>query len=321
MLDSAPLPEAYESVSALGSAVRFEMSGEPVWPATIAIPVDVSLVEGNDVLLVYYNESLDGWVPGAVAQLDRQNGIATAEVHHLTPFTPVVCASCSVLSQTSLLLPIADYVREYWDDSVDWLREEWNDRKFLLSEVPRLAREALELLQESGGQSLPWVKAILGAAASLANPFSRWNPFDSWRLLSHHGAMLLDLLKREFGYDIDPPTCERSIPDWANPTELHPSKDVLLHCDQSATVTSESDSTDLGLKLTVNRTYGLVLDPPRNVAVTADPSPTSINVESTQMPSDLEDILGYFLHEWSDDGIYLAPGTTTELRIPKSVRG
>ena len=309
-VDAAPLPQVYESVSALGGPVNFEMTGEPVWPATITMPVDVGLVdEDSEIFLAYYNESLQAWVLETAAVLDLQRGVVTAEVYHLSNLLNVLC---SLLCQQARpigigtsgeIASVADLVRDNWDDATGWLREGWHlAEEFLLEDVAELAQQVLSVAREAGRRLAPWVEAVLEAASLVT-------------LLPHQAKLVLDVLAGKFGYDIDPPSCTRARPGWARPTTMTPRKDVLLHCDETSAESSAAGGDDLALKLTVNRTYALILDPEERSVQIGEPSSQHVSV-----PTDLEDLLGEAIHA-AVGGVgnaYLTPGGTTTLRIPKS---
>ena len=314
-VDAAPLPEVYEPVSALGGPVNFEMTGEPVWPATITMPVDVSLVdEDSEIFLAYYNESLQAWVLETTAVLDLQRGAVTAEVYHLSDWLSVLC---SVLCQqprpigigtSGAIESIADFVRDNWDAATGWLREGWHlTEEFLLEDVAELAQQVLSTARESGRRLAPWVEAMLGAASLVT-------------LLPHQAKLVLDALAGKFGYDIDPPRCTGARPDWAHPAAMAPQKDVLLHCDETSAESSAAGGDDLALKLTVNRTYALILDPEERSVQIGGPSSQSVSVEDRDWPADLEDLVGEAIHGAVGvrGSVYLTPGSTTTLRIPKS---
>ncbi|WP_419946353.1 hypothetical protein [Candidatus Poriferisodalis sp.] len=73
------------NVSAFDGAVSFEMTGEPVWPATIELPVDMAEVQDDDfIFLMSFNEELGVWLPEPGAVFDAERGVVTAEVHHLS---------------------------------------------------------------------------------------------------------------------------------------------------------------------------------------------------------------------------------------------
>ena len=92
--DAPALPSGYRSASALAGPVDFDLTGAPVWPVTISIPVDMDLVgEDSVVQIVYYNEGLEAWVPEASVVLDRELGVVTAEVYHLSFWQAVVGAA------------------------------------------------------------------------------------------------------------------------------------------------------------------------------------------------------------------------------------
>ena len=73
------------NVSAFDGVVNFEMTGEPVWPATIELPVDMAKIEDDDfIFLMWFNEEYQIWLPEPGAVFDRERGVVTAEVYHLS---------------------------------------------------------------------------------------------------------------------------------------------------------------------------------------------------------------------------------------------
>lgn len=233
------------------------MTGDPVWPATITMPVDLSLIDDDSVIFYgYFNEDLRAWVPAATAVVDRQRGVATAEVYHLSIgdfFEAVLEVGCKVFCSAPVAGPIGgpeqiqginDFVSDQWDHTAGWLEDGWHlAEDMFLRDIAELAQQVLAVARETGRRLSPWVEALLDAAALVT-------------LLPHHAKTLLDVLAGKFGYDIDPPSCTRGRPSWAQPTVMQPRKDVLLSFDETA-----AGGDDLGLKLTVNRTYALVMEP------------------------------------------------------------
>ena len=172
--DPPPLgSSSLQSVSALAGAVNFEMTGEAVWPATITIPVDMDRVgDDGEVLLVSYNESLRAWVPVLGSVLDRDRGVVSAEVYHLS-LSIVVCGFdlfglCKPVISTvvSGLVAMRELVDSVWDASKGWLREGWqNARDLVLEDIPMLAQAVLERLEETGERVASWVRTSLATVA------------------------------------------------------------------------------------------------------------------------------------------------------------
>ena len=79
-----PIDEA-SNISAFDGVVDFEMTGEPVWPATIELPVDMTRIEDGDfIFLMSFNEEFQIWLPEPGAVFDHERGVVTAEVDHLS---------------------------------------------------------------------------------------------------------------------------------------------------------------------------------------------------------------------------------------------
>ena len=291
------------------------MTGEPVWPATITMPVDLSLIDDDsEIFYGYFNEDLRAWVPAAAAVVDRQRGVATAEVYHLSIgdfFEAILEVGCKVFCSAPVAGPVGgpeqiqginDFVSDQWDHTAGWLEDGWHlAEDMFLRDIAELAQQVLAVARETGRRLSPWVEALLGAAALVT-------------LLPHHAKTLLDVLAGKFGYDIDPPDCTGARPSWAQPTVMQPRKDVLLSCDETA-----AGGDDLGLKLTVNRTYALVMAPEERSVQIGPAASHRISVEAIELPTDLEDLVGAGIYRLVDgDGVYLSPGATTTLRIPQS---
>ena len=241
--DPAPLnPSVHRPASTLEGAVSFEMAGEPVWPATIALPVDLDLVVGGEVLLMYYHESLDLWVPVPGAVLDRERSVITAEVYHLSWWKAVIdVIGKGARAVQQHVTRVSRLLSQHWDEAAGWLREGWSRAgEFVFGDLPELARKVLESARRSGRTMASWMRAWLEAAADLGTEWFK------------------TMTIKRLGYGIDPPSCVAGRPDWAAPSRLVPDKDIVLHCDDTA-VDRDDSSDDLLLKLTANRTYGLTV--------------------------------------------------------------
>ena len=316
--DAPALPGVYQSVSTLSGPVNFEMNGEPVWPATVEIPVDMSLV-GDDVAVqfVYYNENLEQWLPVPGATLDRGRGVMTAEMYHLSigdvacsvsPIITVLIAPCNVADVVSTTVSyverIRDFVSDHWEPARGWLKSGWHRAQdFVFNDIPELARQVLERAEQAGTTLAPWVAAWLKAVTQ----------YDQ---IAYLGSTLVS----RFGYDIDPPRCDGDTPSWATPSREEPDKDILLRCDETAAGSVVPGRDDLGVKLTVNRTYALSLKPSlsdmRRGTGFGDPS-EHISVDETDWPASLEDLVGKGINTIiNPNSIFLPPASTTNLRIP-----
>ena len=300
------------SVSTLPGAVNFEVTGEAVWPATITIPVNMSLVaEDSDVQLVYYNESLTAWVPVPGSVLDRDRGVMTAEVYHLTVhdvvcfFTPVVCGAVTL--GVNALRAMKEFVDSAWDANRGWLREGWLEaREFVLQDVPVLAQAMLDKLRETGQTIAPWALAFLKAAIGL-------NP----ETLGYMKSMLL----AELGVGVSPPECHSQQPGWAE-TSFVASSDALLWCAETASDDGGSGQ-DMGLVHTVNRGYSLLMSRNRSSVKFGDPSPDRISVDEAEFPTSLADlgVSGFYGLITSGASAFLPAGSTTRFRVPRSALG
>ena len=313
--DPAPVnPNVHQSVLPMAGAVNFEMTGEPVWPATIILPVDLDLIGDDDVVQVmFYNESLDLWVPSPGAVLDRERGVITAEVYHLSvggafkcllslwsckPVTDAIGTGVQAVQQQ--VERVSRLLSQHWDEATGWLREGWSRAgEFVFGDLPELARQVLDRATRSGRMMATWVRAWLEAAAELGTEWFK------------------TMTIKRLGYGIDPPSCVGGRPDWAAPSRLVPDKDIMLHCDDTAS-DRDDGRDDLLLKLTANRTYGLTVRSGDERANIGYPSPENISVEHMDIASDLEDLLSGATISLGTDSIVIPPGGTASLRIPLS---
>ena len=319
--DAPPLgSSSLQSVSTLPGAVNFEMTGEAVWPATITIPVDMGRVgDDSDVLLVYYNESLRAWVPVLGSALDRDRGVITAEVYHLTTldvvcvvgilfaFGGAVCAAANVAPVVvDALQQMVEFVDSAWEES--WLREGWqNLRDFVLEDVPLLAQAILEKLQDTGQRVTGWVRTSLETLAEL-----------SIEVLGQLKTMFL----LEFGVGIDPPRCSDGRPDWVRKIDADLRTDALLWCDETALAVGSGEA-DLGLVETVNRGYSMTMRSNSSSVRFGDPSPNRISADKTEFPTNLADLMGSGLHWLVSNGrsAFLPAGAETRFRVPRGALG
>ena len=317
--DPAPLnPNVHQSVLPLAGAVNFEMTGEAVWPATIILPVDLDLVGDDDfVELMFYNESLDLWVPSPGAVLDRERGVITAEVYHLSigtaakcilspwlckPVTDAIGTGAQALQQH--VERVSRLVSANWDEAAGWLREGWSTTgEFVFGDLPEVARQVLD---RAGTRLQPWARAWLEAVSEVALLHIEW---------------VKTMTVRRFGYGINAPSCAGDRPSWAAPSQMVPDKDVLLHCEETAANPGDNVD-DLRLKLTVNRSYGLTVRPQYDYTRFGRRSASNITVEHLDLPTDLGNLLAQeIILAASDGSIAIPPGGTASLRIPLSTLG
>ena len=311
--DPPPLnPNVHQSVLPLAGAVNFEMTGEAVWPATIIMPVDLDLVGDDDsVQLMFYNESLDVWVPSPGAVLDRERGVITAEVYHLSIgtaakcFIPWMCQAVSDIIDAGAEFAqqqaarVATLVADKWDDATGLLREGWSRTgEFVFGDLPELIRQVRERMKHFGLQFDPWVEEWLSRVENQVI----WEWFKTMTI-------------KRFGYGISRPYCPGDRPDWAAPSRLVPDKDIVLHCDDTAADRGDSRD-DLLLKLTVNRTYGLTVRSGDARTQIVYRSPEHISVEQVDSPAALEDLLSGAGIAILTDRVFVPPGGTASLRIP-----
>lgn len=309
VLDAPALnSELYESVSALSGAVSFEMAGEPVWPATIEIPVDVDRIEdGAEPVLVYYNEALEAWVPAPGAVLDRERGVVVAEVYHLSLWDtikrPITWAATGAWNFAGQVFDtVAGFVDWAWDTTTGWLSGGWNFlRDRVLGDVAELARATLDKAADVGTSVAGWVSDGLEAAASLPKA-----------ALDALASMAVSNLADLFSTNISPPRCSGGMPDWVSSIESEGSADrALLWC-------GETSNDDLKLKLTVNRGYSMHLQGETSNVNFGEYSSENIAVVGADSPSAISDQLvsAAYYYAGPSDTLLLSAASTTEMLVP-----
>lgn len=284
--------DVYESVSAPSGAVSFEMAGEPVWPATIEIPVDVDRLGDEVPVLMYFNEALRSWVPAPSAVFDSDRGVVVAEVYHLSWWI-VVFVKRAILGSDAA----REFVDEWWDDSTNWLRTGWSSaQKFLLRDIPALAGAVLDKSDDVGATIARGAREVLLAARDVSATALEF---------------LAALFKSIFSLDIDRPVCSGPSPDWVAQIELKGrANNALYWC-------GEDDGFGrLELKLTVNRGYSMVLE--NNTSMFGPFSPENITVVESEVPEQLSDFVTSKLYDLlaPSDIVFLPSGATTTLLVP-----
>ena len=183
---SAPTAEIVENpvavdrsleISALDGPVSFEVTGEPVWPASISIPVDVSsLPPGVPAYLMYFDEQLDLWLPVPEAILDLERGVVTARVNSAADFTVIAGTRVTPLSSSTIdeigeaLTAIAagatitdNTAYDLFNGDPDALNE------ISLAQVPQYAQAVLDALDELPADTVPdWMLALLSQTVEVA---------------------------------------------------------------------------------------------------------------------------------------------------------
>ena len=290
--------DVYESVSALPGAVSFEVAGEPVWPATIEIPVDVDRLGDEAPVLVYFNEAFGAWVPASGAVFDRDRGVVVAEVYHLSLWIVVFVKGVILVSDAA-----TDFVGEWWDDSTNWLRAGWSSaQKFLLRDIPALAGAVLDKLDDVGAVIARGAREVLEAARDLSAKALEF---------------LVALFQSIFSLDIDRPVCSGPWPDWVDRIELEGrANNALYWCAE------DDGSGKLKLKLTVNRGYSMVLEDESNLF--GPLSSENITVIGSDVPEQLSDLMTQRLYDFFDPThiVFLPSGSTTTFLVPSgALRG
>ena len=316
--DPPPLrSSALQSVSTLPGVVDFQLTGETVWPATITIPLDMERVgDSGDVQLVYFDESLGVWVPVPDAVVDRDRGVITAEVYHLTWFSPVCLIfvlTCAVAAVVDAFEEIVGFVDAAWNATTGWLSAGWETaRDFLLEDLPLLAQAVLDKMRETGQYAELWVQVMLELAKSVS-PEMLANfalPFND----------LVAMITADLSGGASSPQCPGARPDWVSDVSYTlSSKNALLKCDETAGAAGDGEA-DLGLALTVNRGYPLIMRSQTSGVRFGDRSPERVSVDETEFPEHLADFAASKLYAWGSRGrsVFLPAGTTTRVRVPSA---
>ena len=301
------------SVTAFEGAVSFEMAGEAVWPATISLPVDMDAVGGGDVQLAYFDEASGVWVPAPESVLDRQRGVITAEVYHLSLWRAI--CSVGLSGACSKIVDVIDrgvrainrIVASHWDAGTGWLRDGWQDtREFAVGDIPALAAAVLDKAKDARRVlASPWVLASL-ELASLVDPL----------LLDDLAVMLAE----RFGYRVHIPDCDPPKPEWAF-VGAKLASDAVVLCAESAA--GRGDDPDLMLTTTVNRGYSMFMRSRTGDGVGfGERSPENVSVHARQGAPQLADWLaGLDVPGDHPNWLFLPAGTSTTLRIPRTALG
>ena len=306
------LPNGYQSVSSLAGPVDFDMTGAPVWPATVSIPVDMSLIgEDSEVRLTYYNEGLGAWVPVTAAVLDRELGVVTAEVYHLSGWQVAcylvrgVCGTAEAVvgAVQAAWSGLTAFVDSAWDTTTGWLRDDWHTaRDFVLSDIPGLAAAVLDKVRQSGSSVVAWVGEALDEVAALS---------------AEHLGFAHSIVLDAFGIGAGRPQCVGPAPAWVDSvnTENRSNDAPLLVCEE--TTSGQHGADDLLLKLRVNRGYSMITYSKSSAVEIGSPSSGRISVEAADLPPSLGHLLGAGLTAVASDGsVFLPAGGDTTLRVP-----
>ena len=322
------------NVSAFDGVVNFEMTGEPVWPATIELPVDMAKVEDDDfIFLMWFNEEFQVWLPEPGAVFDRERGVVTAEVYHLTNFFTKgleeigagLLGGASVIGSTIeevrrdaldtlvggvevIAEPVvstldkgveaADAVTRYvWDQTSDGVVYVFEKgRTFVVTTYATTRDAALAAARAT------WEATKMAAAV-------RWDAF----------VELVETWIDRFTFTR--PACSNTEPRWVSSVETPEPGAALIVCAEAVDVTSEQD---LRLKVASWRYYPMLLTARDAAGSKIKISPTNddtrrVRVEQTEGSLTLTDVIVAWSYAADDTGQPVLPASATHwLRIPRS---
>lgn len=322
------------NVSAFDGVVDFEMTGQPVWPATIEIPVVMDEIEHDDfVFLMSFNEEHQIWLPEPGAVLDTDRGVVTAEVYHLSNwFIRRVKVIESEIEQAArnvgvvvetvgrvtvdtaadvtemVVEPVVNTVdrgvdkaravtRYVYDTTSDGVVYVWEKgRVYAVNTYITARRQALEAARAA------W-EATKAAVAM------RWDEFVE---VVEHLADRLTLTR---------PACSDTEPGWVRSLDTPAPGAPLIVCPEAV---GPQDQRDLRLKVTSWRYYPMLLTARGATGhtiriATENDDIDRIRIENTEGTSPLGDEIVGWLNNAIDTGeVVLPAGATHWLRIPRS---
>ena len=315
-----PVDEA-SNVSAFDGVVNFEMTGEPVWPATIELPVDMAKIEDDDfIFLMWFNEEYQIWLPEPGAVFDRERGVVTAEVHHLTYFditewfieevVPVVGSGLLTIEEVGSdvvdtvvggVEVIAEGITYVWDEASDsFVYVVENGHTFLVNTYAETRDVALDVAR-AVWEATKWV-GLVG-----------WDAF----------VKLVEKWVVERLTFTEPP-CSNTEPRWVTSVETPEDGAPLIVCPEAVGAFAWFVDQDLRLKVTSQRHYPMLLTARDAASSKIKISPTNDNtsrvrVEQTESSSTLVDVTVAWYAATFDTGQTMLPaGATHWLRIPRS---
>ena len=304
------------SISAFDGVVNFEMAGEPVWPATIEIPVDLTKIDDDDfIFLMSFNEEYGLWLPEPGAVFDPEAGVVTAEVYHLSPWDTFKRKVKIGLNKGK------DIVREVRDDAREKAKIV---REVVVKPVVNAGRQSIRFVYDKTKDVVYWtekgimysMKAFqMSAEIALETARQYWETIKLTAAVPDIKNLVTSWYERNI--DFDRPACADAEPEWVESVEKPAADYPMVVCTEAA-----ASSGDLRLKVASQRYYPMILTA-RVSGNRADISPDvadGIRVELTEGASDLSEVLVSWLIEISDDGRYVVPVSATHwLRIPESL--
>ena len=327
-----PVDEA-SNVSAFDGVVHFEMTGEPVWPATIELPVDMAKVEDDDfIFLMSFNEEYQIWLPEPGAVFDHERGVVTAEVYHLSNWlTKKVEEGKSLVSEGASV--IGSTIEEVGRDALDILAvgveviaepviNTFEKGVEVTTYVLDEASDGVVYVFEKGRTFLVNTYAETRDAA-LAVARAVW---EATKLLGAVGWDAFVKLVEEWvdRLTFTRPACSNTEPRWVTSVETPEPDAPLIVCPETVGVSAWFVEQDLRLKVTSRRHYPMLLTARDAASSKIKISPTNDNttrvrVEQTEGSSTLADVTVAWFAATFDTGQTMLPaGATHWLRIPRS---
>ena len=326
---AVPIDEA-SNISAFDGVVHFEMTGEPVWPATIELPVDMTKIEDGDfIFLMSFNEEYQIWLPEPGAVFDHERGVVTAEVDHLSNwFTKKVSEVAEVVSiigselkevSSDALDNLADTVEVVAEPVVNAIDKRFKGAAAGAKYFFDTALDGVVYVVENGHTFLVNTYTTTREVA-LAVARATWEAVKMVAAMNWAAFVEIveDLIDK---FTFTQPICDDTEPSWVNSVETPGSDAALIVCSEAVDVTSEQD---LRLKVASPRFYPMLLTArdAANSRIKISPTnddTTRVRIEQTQGASTLADVTVAWLHAAIGDGQQVLPvGATHWLRIPRS---
>ncbi|MXW76383.1 MAG: hypothetical protein F4Z58_10180 [Acidimicrobiaceae bacterium] len=347
VVPSVPLEETRD-VSAFDGAVDLEITGDPVWPVTVEIPVDLSKIEDGDfVFLVSFSEQHQSWLPDLSANFDRERGVITAEVYHLSWWDTVKATPGQIVNEANRLGNRAKrFGSELWTETKvvtgtalnrgrEIANTTWDGTKLVYESSKGLVVDGAVFLYDKSRDGVVYVydkgKQIVvytytkTREAALAAAQAMWEgaKFVAAIGWEEFKKILDDWIGK---FVIDLPSCTLNTPEWVERIEKPTPEAPLVVCPETAS----GDGTDLRLKVTVNRYYPMDLtarlaNGKRIAFADSDDSAAiaeRISIEKTVGSS----AAGTAVFSWLNSSFVrtspvITGGTTHWLRIPEEALG
>ncbi len=307
------------SISAYDGVVNFEMTGDPVWPATIEIPVDTTKIDDGDfIFLMSFNEEHQLWLPEPGAVFDPEAGVVTAEVYHLSIWD-------TAKKGLRGLNKGVDFVKEVGRDALDTATI---TAEIVVKPVVNAGHKAIRFGYDKAKDVVYWTEETLektitysmkafkmSAEIALETARQYWEHMKLMSAVPQIVSMVTEWYERNVEFKT--PDCADSELEWVERVYIPTADSPMIVC-------GEADSGDLLLKVASQRYYPIVLtahNASGRISISKDTT-DPIRVEKTEGASDLSEVLIEWLLDISDDSRYVLPVSATHwLRIPQSALG